>query len=93
MFIGHLHILFGEMCIYFAHFRIIFCFYEFFLIFTIYLAMLGLTVHVLLSAVCRLSFFVCNFGFCWLRWVFIAARGLSSVAASRGYSSLLCAGV
>ena len=30
MFIGHLHILFGEMCIYFAHFRIIFCFYEFF---------------------------------------------------------------
>ena len=28
----------------------------------------------------------------WLRWVFIAARGLSLVAASRGYSSLQCAG-
>ena len=28
----------------------------------------------------------------WLRWVFVAARGLSLVAASRGYSSLPCAG-
>ena len=28
----------------------------------------------------------------WLRWVFIAARRLSLVAASRGYSSLRCAG-
>ena len=28
----------------------------------------------------------------WLRWVFVAARGLSLVAASRGYSSLWCAG-
>ena len=28
----------------------------------------------------------------WLRWVFIAARGLSLVAASRGYSSLQCVG-
>ena len=27
-----------------------------------------------------------------LHWVFIAARGLSLVAASRGYSSLWCAG-
>ena len=26
----------------------------------------------------------------WLRWVFVAARGLSLVAASTGYSSLPC---
>ena len=30
--------------------------------------------------------------FVWLRWVFIATRGLSLVAVSRGYSSLGCAG-
>ena len=28
----------------------------------------------------------------WLHWVFVAARGLSLVAASRGYSSLWCSG-
>ena len=28
----------------------------------------------------------------WLRWVFVAARGLSLVAASRVYSSLRCSG-
>ena len=28
----------------------------------------------------------------WLRWVFVAARGLSLVVASRGYSSLRCTG-
>ena len=28
----------------------------------------------------------------WLRWVFVAARGLSLVAVSRGYSSLRCVG-
>ena len=28
----------------------------------------------------------------WLRWVFVAARGLSLVAVSKGYSSLWCAG-
>ena len=28
----------------------------------------------------------------WLRWVFVAVRGLSLVAASRGYYSLRCAG-
>ena len=32
------------------------------------------------------------FFFFWLRWVFVAARGLSLVAESRGYSSLRCAG-
>ena len=30
--------------------------------------------------------------FFWLRWVFVAAHGLSLVAASRGYSLLRCAG-
>ena len=28
----------------------------------------------------------------WLRWVFVAARGLSLVAASESYSSLRCVG-
>ena len=28
----------------------------------------------------------------WLRWVFVAARGLSLVVVSGGYSSLQCAG-
>ena len=28
----------------------------------------------------------------WLCWVFVAARGLSLVAVSLGYSSLRCAG-
>ena len=32
------------------------------------------------------------FFFFWLHWVFIAAHGLSLVAASGGYSSLRCAG-
>ena len=41
-------------------------------------------------------FFIFNLFIClcifWLRRVFIAARGLSLVAASRGYSSLQCVG-
>ena len=32
------------------------------------------------------------FIYLWLRWVFVAARGLSLVAASGGYSLLRCAG-
>ena len=36
--------------------------------------------------------FFIYFIYFWLRWVFVAARGLSVVAASRGYSSLRCAG-
>ena len=32
------------------------------------------------------------FFFFWLRWVFVAVCRLSLVAASRGYSSLRCAG-
>ena len=34
-------------------------------------------------------FFFFNF---WLRWVFVAARGLSLLGASGGYSSLRCEG-
>ena len=41
-------------------------------------------------------FFVINFFilfiYFWPRWVFVAARGLSLVAASGGYSWLRCAG-
>ena len=33
-----------------------------------------------------------NFFFFWLHWVFVAARGLSLVVASGGYSSLQCMG-
>ena len=33
-----------------------------------------------------------SFFFFWLCWVFVAAHGLSLVAASGGYSSLWCAG-
>ena len=32
------------------------------------------------------------FYFFWLHWVFVAAHGLSLVAASGGYSSLWCVG-
>ena len=39
------------------------------------------------SVFCFLFFF-----FFWLRWVFVAAHGLSLVAASRGYSSLWSTG-
>ena len=40
------------------------------------------------------SYFFSDFLFIyfWLCWVFIAARGLSLVAGSRGYSSLWCVG-
>ena len=34
--------------------------------------------------------FIYLFIYFWLRWVFIAAHGLSLVAASGGYSSLQC---
>ena len=39
-----------------------------------------------------LFFFFNVFIYFWLRWVFVAAPGLSLVAASGGYSSLRCAG-
>ena len=37
-------------------------------------------------------FYFFNVFYFWLRWVFVAARGLSLVVASGGYSSLWCAG-
>ena len=37
-------------------------------------------------------FFINLFIYCWLRWVFVAARGLSLVETSGGYSSLSRAG-
>ena len=43
----------------------------------------------------RLLFFFFNFYlfiYFWLHWFFVAARGLSLVAASGGYSSLRCTG-
>ena len=39
-----------------------------------------------------LNKFIYSFIYFWLRWVFVAARGLSVVVASRGYSSLWCMG-
>ena len=39
-----------------------------------------------------LQFFVFVFLNFWLRWVFVAARGLSLVVASGDYSSLWCVG-
>ena len=36
--------------------------------------------------------FLFNLFYFWLRWVFVAACGLSPVVASGGYSSLQCAG-
>ena len=39
-----------------------------------------------------LNKFIYLFIYFWLCWVFVAARGLSLVAASGGYSSLQCAG-
>ena len=40
-----------------------------------------------------MSFFkIFSYLFIWLLWVFVAAHGLSLVAASGGYSSLRCAG-
>ena len=38
-------------------------------------------------------FFFLKFIYFWLCWVFIAARRLSLVGVSRGYSSLQCAGL
>ena len=37
-------------------------------------------------------YFIYLFIYFWLRWVFVAVRGLSLVAVSGGYSSLLGAG-
>ena len=39
-----------------------------------------------------MSCFDLFFIYFWLRWVFVAAHGLSLVAVSGGYSSLRCTG-
>ena len=40
-----------------------------------------------------INLFILIFIYFWLRWVFVATRGFSLVAASRDYSSLRCAGI
>ena len=42
--------------------------------------------------VLKFYLFIYLFIYLWLRWVFVAARGLALVAVSWGYSSLWCAG-
>ena len=48
------------------------------------------------TSLCHCFFFLISlfilFIYFWLRWVFIAVRGLSLAAVSRGYSSLWCTG-
>ena len=39
-----------------------------------------------------INLFFMNLFYFWLRWVFVAARGLSPAVASRGHSWLRCAG-
>ena len=53
-----------------------------------------ITLTKILNFLSALSFFLPSFlsFYFWLRWVFIAARGLSLVASSGGYSSLRCTG-
>ena len=41
----------------------------------------------------KINLFVCLFIYFWLRWVFIAARGLSPAVASGGHSSPWCVGL
>ena len=53
--------------------------------------------HFVEKSVGKIVFQVCysfkkKFIYFWLRWVFVAVRRISLVAASGGYSSLLCAG-
>ena len=44
--------------------------------------------HIFLSFFFSINLFI----YFWLHWVFVAAHGLSLVAASGGYSSLWCVG-
>ena len=44
------------------------------------------------SQILFLNLFIILYFYFWLRWVFVAVRRLSLVAASGGYSSLRCAG-
>ena len=52
----------------------------------------GMDLVSLISFFLILDYFFKLINLFWLCWVFIAARGNSLVAASRGYSSLRCAG-
>ena len=48
---------------------------------------------IIIIIITKFSFFKINlFIYFWLCWVFVAARRLSLVVASRGYSSLRCVG-
>ena len=60
----------------------------FFFIFSISL----LKFHIFLFITIVFFFLINLFIYFWLCWVFLAAHGLSLVAASGGYSSLWCAG-
>ena len=58
----------------------------------------GIGTYLICFQSCVLSFLINLFiylfiHYSWLPWVFVAARGLSPVAASRGHSSLWCAGL
>ena len=46
----------------------------------------------ILANTCYLLFLKYKFIYFWLRWVFVAVRGLSLVVSSGGYSSLWCTG-
>ena len=50
------------------------------------------TLGTISPSICHRSAFKKKIMYFWLYWVFIASHGLSLVAASRGYSSLWCAG-
>ena len=59
---------------------------------SVYLSILDISYkwnYTICGLLCQVYFFL----FFWLRWVFVAARKLSLVAASGGYSSLRCAGL
>ena len=51
-----------------------------------------LKVNIFLLKKIFFNLFFKNLFYFWLCWVFVAAHGLSLVAASEGYSSLRCAG-
>ena len=56
-------------------------------------AAMNIGVHVSFFFFSPKYFFFFKFIYFWLCWVFVSVRGLSLVAASRGHSSSLCAGL
>ena len=52
----------------------------------------GRTIYLFIYYFLKINIFIYLFNLFWLRWVFVAARGLSLVVASGGYSLLWCAG-